>query len=394
MRRNTAFVRHPDYRTLFEEVDVETAAEAVHDGYFAIDKKGNPVEAQYKRNGELYAGSANDADRAYELIMKDKERLLSFETPLKFIFSHSALREGWDNPNVFQICSLRDIRTERERRQTIGRGLRICVNQEGQRVRGFDVNTLTVVAREGYKEFAENLQKEIEKDTGIRFGIVEPHQFASVVVKDEAGEAAPLGVEPSEALWTQLVDAGYLDEKGRVQDTLRTALKNGTVELPATTRRSGTRSKASSASWPAVSRSRMLTRSGREGAERVLESEEFKALWDRVKYKTTYRVSFDAEKLVDDCIEKLQRAPRIPPTKLQWRKADLADREGGRRCHREGGRGTVTLEERHRAPRRVSRSCRTARSSRARASPASSSRAAGSATSSRTHSSLSSSPAP
>ena len=111
--------------------------------------------------------------------MKDKEKLLSFDTPLKFIFSHSALREGWDNPNVFQICALRDIRTERERRQTIGRGLRLCVNQEGERLRGFDVNTLTVVATESYEQFAENLQKEIEEDTGIRFGVVEQHQFAA-----------------------------------------------------------------------------------------------------------------------------------------------------------------------------------------------------------------------
>ncbi len=104
---------------------------------------------------------------------------MSFETPLKFIFSHSALREGWDNPNVFQICTLRDIQTERERRQTIGRGLRLCVNQNGERLRGFEVNTLTVIATESYEQFAENLQKEIEADTGIRFGIVEQHQFAA-----------------------------------------------------------------------------------------------------------------------------------------------------------------------------------------------------------------------
>ena len=99
---------------------------------------------------------------AYNLIMREKEKLLNLDTPLKFIFSHSALREGWDNPNVFQICALRDIQSERERRQTIGRGLRLCVNQEGQRLRGFEVNTLTVVAMESYEAFAENLQKEIE----------------------------------------------------------------------------------------------------------------------------------------------------------------------------------------------------------------------------------------
>ena len=116
--------------------------------------------------------------------MKDKEKLLSFETKLKFIFSHSALKEGWDNPNVFQICALREMGTERERRQTIGRGLRLCVNQKGERLRGFEINTLTVVATESYEEFAENLQKEIEKDTGIKFGIVEKHQFAAIPVSE------------------------------------------------------------------------------------------------------------------------------------------------------------------------------------------------------------------
>ena len=152
--------------------------------------------------------------------MKDKEKLLSFETPLKFIFSHSALREGWDNPNVFQICTLRDIQTERERRQTIGRGLRLCVNQDGERLRGFEVNTLTVIATESYEQFAENLQKEIEEDTGIRFGIVEPHQFAAIAVTAEDGSTAPLGVEQSKALWEHLKAEGYIDAKGKVQDAL------------------------------------------------------------------------------------------------------------------------------------------------------------------------------
>src|SRR3546814_5619401 len=120
--------------------------------------------------------------------MKDKEKLLGFETKLKLIFSHSALKEGWDNPNVFQICALREIGTERERRQTIGRGLRLCVNQQGERLRGFEINTLTVVATESYETFADNLQKEIEADTGIRFGIVEQHQFAAIPIQKRSEE--------------------------------------------------------------------------------------------------------------------------------------------------------------------------------------------------------------
>lgn len=125
------------YQSLFAEIDLDSAAEEVHNGYFSIDKKGGWTDT-----AENNAGTRENAERAYNLIMKEKEKLLSFDTPLKFIFSHSALKEGWDNPNVFQICTLRDIQTERERRQTIGRGLRLCVNQSGERVRGFDVNTL------------------------------------------------------------------------------------------------------------------------------------------------------------------------------------------------------------------------------------------------------------
>src|SRR5690606_37051775 len=119
------------YNTLFQEVDLSRAAEEIHDGYFAIDKKGGWVEPELGKDGELKNEKSREAaEEAYKLIMREKEKLLSFGTPLKFIFSHSALREGWDNPNVFQICTLRDIRTERQRRQTLGRGLRLCVNQK------------------------------------------------------------------------------------------------------------------------------------------------------------------------------------------------------------------------------------------------------------------------
>ena len=197
-----------------------TAAEDVHNGYFSIDKKG-----RWTDTAENNQANRDNAEQAYKLIMQQKEKLLSFDTPLKFIFSHSALREGWDNPNVFQICALRDIRSERERRQTIGRGLRLCVDQKGQRLRGFEVNTLTVVAMESYEAFADNLQNEIEEDTGFRFGVVARHQFAAIPVVDGVdgvdGQVKPLGIEASEVLWNHLQAAGHIDSCGRVQDSLR-----------------------------------------------------------------------------------------------------------------------------------------------------------------------------
>ena len=200
----------------------------MHDGYFSIDKKGGWTDT-----AENNQANRDNAERAYNLIMQEKEKLLSFETPLKFIFSHSALQEGWDNPNVFQICALREMGTERERRQTIGRGLRLCVNQQGERLRGFDVNTLTVVATESYEQFAENLQKEIENDTGIRFGIVEKHQFARISVVDDRGAGHGARRSSSrKAIWKHLRDAGYVDARGKVQDHLRKALKEDSLQLP------------------------------------------------------------------------------------------------------------------------------------------------------------------
>ena len=193
------FAKHPDYRAHFDAVDLNAGVEDVHNGYFSIDKKGG-----WTNTSENNQANRDNAERAYNLIMKEKEKLLGLETPLKFIFSHSALREGWDNPNVFQICTLRDIRGERERRQTIGRGLRLCVNQEGKRLHGFDVNTLTVIATESYEEFAENLQQEIETETRIRFGVVEAHQFAAIPVAGADGQTTALGGDASKIIWEHL----------------------------------------------------------------------------------------------------------------------------------------------------------------------------------------------
>ena len=342
---------HPDYRSLFKEVDVRSDAAEVHDGYFSIDKKG-----AWTDTAENNQGNRDNAERAYNLIMKEKEKLLSFETKLKFIFSHSALREGWDNPNVFQICALREIGTERERRQTIGRGLRLCVNQEGERLHGFDVNTLTVIATESYEQFAENLQKEIETETGIRFGIVEKHQFASIPVADAAGRtgsgrgAVRSDLESSE-------ETGLVDGQGKVQDSLRTALKADTLTLP----------EAFAAQLPQVKdilrklagkleiknadeRKQIKTR------QAVLHGEEFKALWDRIKHKTTYRVKFDNEALMKTCAQCDQERPADHQDP-----AVLAQGRPGHRQGRRGGEGDGRLRpdcdrrKRHRTARPADR---------------------------------------
>jgi len=338
------YAKHPDYQSLFAEVDLNAAAEEVHNGYFSIDKKkvGNKsVEVIKDTRGDTKAD-----DDTYNLIMRDKEKLLGFETPLKFIFSHSALREGWDNPNVFQICTLRDIQSERERRQTIGRGLRLCVNQEGQRLRGFDINTLTVIATESYEQFADNLQKEIEADTGIRFGIVQDHQFAAVVVKGEDGKEALLGFEQSKALWAHLKAQGYIDAKGKVQDSLKVALKNGTLVVSAEFE--AQRGQIAEVLRKLSGKLEIKNADDRKPIrtrQAILNSPEFKALWDRIKHQTTYRVQFDNEKLIENCVNSLRDAPPIAKTRLQWRKADISIGKGGIDTQEKAGADMVTLNE-------------------------------------------------
>jgi type III restriction enzyme len=220
------------------------------------------------------------------------------------------------------------------------------VNQNGDRLRGFEINTLTVVATEGYEQFAENLQKEIEQDTGIRFGIVEKHQFAAIPVTDAAGQTSALGVAQSEAIWVHLKEAGYVDAKGKVQDTLRKALKDGTVKLP----------DAFTAHLPQVNdilrklagkldiknadeRRPISTRKA------ILHSAEFQALWDRIKHKTTYRVQFDNEKLVADCAEAIRKGPPVTKTRVQIRKADLAIGRGGVQAEETTTAAPIVIEE-------------------------------------------------
>lgn len=218
-------------------------------------------------------------------------------------------------------------------------------------MRGFDVNTLTVIATEDYEQFAENLQKEIEADTGIRFGIVEQHQFAAIAVPGADGQIVPLGVEKSKALWEHLKAAGHIDAKGKVQDSLKKALKEGTLVLPAefeaqkgqiaeVLRKVSGRLDIKNAD----ERRQVPLRKGKDG-KAVYLSDDFKALWDRIKHQTTYRVQFDNAKLVTDCIAALQKAPVIAKARLQWRKADISIGKAGVAATEKAGAATVVLDE-------------------------------------------------
>ncbi len=314
-------IKKPKYRTLFGDVDTDTLVSQVHNGYFSIDKKGKMQDTSGKTQGD---------EDVYSLIMKNKEELLSLDTKLKFIFSHSALREGWDNPNIFQICTLNESASVVKKRQEIGRGLRLCVDQNGERVFGFEVNTLTIMANESYEEFAQKLQKEIEEDMGIKFGLIEEHGFANLILLSDNGEESYLGIKKSEKLWQHLKEHDYIDAKGKVQDGLKLALKNDRVELPegyeAVTPQiiALLKKVAGNLNIKDATNRRTLTLN-----KEVYLSEEFTTLWDKIKHKTTYRVQFDESALIAACIREIQDHLIVSRSKVYISKVGLEIDKGG-----------------------------------------------------------------
>ncbi|MBM7562509.1 type III restriction enzyme [Fusibacter tunisiensis] len=334
----------PKYNDLLGEVDIDQDAHKAHDGYFSIDNKGRFKDSRTDNSGELKANK--DDESTFNKIMRNKESLLSFEEPLRFIFSHSALKEGWDNPNVFQICTLNETNSEIKKRQEIGRGLRLAVNQDGERVHGFDINTLTVMANQSYDEFVSSLQKEIEKEEGIRFGYVEDHYFANIKI-GEGENVTNLGEPKSAELWKHLHDMDYVDSKGKVQDKLRTAIKNEDVILPdefkdvADTIIAKLRKVAGNLNIKDNSKKQKIALN-----KQVFLSLEFKELWDRIKYKTTYSVEMDEEKLIDECVFEIRDNLHVGKAKLIYAKAKVNIDEGGLTTE-EGTGETIIIEDPH-----------------------------------------------
>jgi len=314
-------IKRPKYRELGRFIDLEADASSFHNGYFSQDKKGVFKDT----NGTTAAD-----DDAYSLIMREKERLLSFDTKLRFIFSHSALREGWDNPNVFQICTLNETRSEVKKRQEIGRGLRLCVNQSGERQRGFTINTLTVMANESYDDFASKLQKEYEQEEGIRFGIIEKHTFANIPVKADDGSYAYLGAEKSEEIYKSFEEKGYISSKGEVQDSLKRAIKDNTLMLPEIVVESAPaivavcKKVCGNLNIKSADDKRTISLN-----KEVYLSDDFKALWDKIKYKTTYSVDFSTQTLIEKCVDEIKTTLMVNSAKLIYTKANVKVTAGG-----------------------------------------------------------------
>lgn len=315
-------IKYPKYNSLFEKHNhLNTHIEKIHDGYFSQDKKGQFKDSSESVSGELKS-NADDED-TFNRIMKNKEKLLSFEDNLRFIFSHSALKEGWDNPNVFQICTLKEgSKSEIRRRQEIGRGLRICVNQDGERVYGFDVNTLTVMANESYEDFAIGLQREIEKEEGIKFGVIEKHEFSNITIKNKNGEIVYLGAKESEKLYDYLHQKEYIDSKGKVQNSLKNELRDGSFSVPLEFEQAKTQiinviKKIAGNLNIKNADDKVVVKVKKQ----VLLSDEFKDLWDRIKYQTTYRVDFNENDLVNECAKNINYEVYVNKIKYIYSKA-------------------------------------------------------------------------
>lgn len=305
------------------------SVDELHDGYFSVDKKRGKVVGLKDTSGATKAD-----DETYQLIMRDKERLLSQDVPLRFIFSHSALKEGWDNPNVFQICSLREMGTERERRQTLGRGLRLPVNQNGERVYDDNINRLTVIASESFEDYARGLQEDIEKDVGggFKFGRIAKIAFARLI--DNTTEQ-PIGQEASEKIWQTLVKEGYLDKHGDITDKFIPEKEGFRLELPAELE--PLRMAITDEMRRYIFKNRVVDSRQRCTLiynKRIELNEEFQVIWQKINKKTRYSVEFDTDKLIASAVEKIKKMEKIQPVRILIDKTAVGISEAGI----EGGR--------------------------------------------------------
>lgn len=294
-------------------------AAQTHSGYFSIDKKSKrQVDSDVAARGEN-AGLSDDVD-AYDLILKDKERLLSLAEPVRFIFSHSALREGWDNPNVFVICALKHSDNTISRRQEVGRGLRLSVNQQGDRMDHpaivHDVNVLTVVASESYKDFVAALQKDISDSLSARPKVANEDYFNGKVLKTPTGEVQ-ITPQLAKQIYRYLVKNDYTDDADGIAGTYHDAKKAGTLaDLPPELKPHAEQvfqlidSVFSASQLPDITDDR---RPKKNPLNANFDKQEFKALWNRINRKAAYSVDFDSDELVQKAVKELDAALRVTP---------------------------------------------------------------------------------
>jgi len=330
-----------DFVQWFDEVFVEERAKSaryqellpqapseLRRAYFSQIKRGKTTTFQDS------SGTTKADDDAYELIMQDKQRLLDENEPVRFIFSHSALREGWDNPNVFQICTLREIGKEVERRQTLGRGLRLPVAKTADgytRVADRGVATLTVVANESYTKFADALQREY-KDAGVEIGRVRKAEFSKIPWQDENGALTDdqFGYQRSVLVWEHLKDKGFIDKDGTVTPKFQPNQLGFGLDLPV------------DFAWAEPIIIELVERANigkyvkpvSKRQPRVLNKQlystpEFEEFWETISQKTTYRVKVERKQLIENAIRAIREAPKIDALRIQVTRAGVKVLRGG-----------------------------------------------------------------
>lgn len=326
LNQQLQFEENADFRKYLEKF----APSEIHSGYFSIDKKGHAINSKEGREG-----NGSDDVSAYDLIMKNKERLLDLKEPVRFIFSHSALREGWDNPNVFQICTLRDSDAEIKKRQEIGRGLRLCVDQNGIRqdaeILGenlvHDTNVLTVIANESYESFANSLQAEFNEIIAKRPKDASASLFNGKIIQDASGEKT-ITLDDSAAadIYMGLVTTGLVDKVSKQLTDVYHSLNDeqkvqkvreavGELYAPFA---ENINNILSSVYDP--KRGQLMSNSRKTETlhldQEKFASKKFKELWNNINQKTYYTVEFDDSELIDRCVNSLNRNMRVTKTEV------------------------------------------------------------------------------
>ncbi|MBR3259706.1 MAG: DEAD/DEAH box helicase family protein [Mycoplasmataceae bacterium] len=287
--------KNEEYRKLFDftKNDITYLASKIHNGYFSIDKKKRFKDTQ---------GNTKDDTSTYDKIMKDKEKLISFDEQLCFIFSHSALKEGWDNPNVFQICTLNETKSEMKKRQEIGRGLRLCVNQDGERIHDENINKLSVITNETYQQFVDSLQREMEED-GIKFGIINDLYFSTNINN--------IDQELSKKIFNFLKQESFIDKNNRfnpkeiispeqIQNKFPELDQNQSNEIIDLLKNS-------------YSKLSNIIKDGNKRKinkvkQEIIISNEFQNLWNEIKQKTIYKISINSKELAYECQNKIMES--------------------------------------------------------------------------------------
>ncbi|MFD1127637.1 type III restriction-modification system endonuclease [Paenibacillus provencensis] len=308
---------------------------ATHKGYFSIDKKSRRFVDSKVSAKET---DSDDAD-AYDLIMRDKERLLSFEEPTRFIFSHSALKEGWDNPNVFQICTLKHSDSTIKKRQEVGRGLRLCVNRYGERidssVQGIDVheiNALTVVASESYEQFAKQLQSEIAATLSDRPRKADSGFFLEKVLVNARGEQLKIDDRLATKLQNAFIRNGYTDDDYNLTDAYFAAVEEQTIKLPEELNEHQEQLIELVKSIYVEGKSDMTNDDRKNTIPSItvnsnFHKKEFKELWSRINKRSVYTVQFDSEELVRKCIMAIDMSLDVPSIRYSIKHGEMNEIE-------------------------------------------------------------------